>query len=154
MVGLALLCAASSGRAQGAAGQAPAVPPKQAATESDPFTFASEAAVMLWIVKADQTEAFESVWGVIRTRLAASTKPELKALGDNLTLLKADAPASALEATYFLVANPASKTTSYGVSPFLLYESGLFERPEAEELYKLFQATIVRINLFPVNAVK
>jgi hypothetical protein len=136
-----------------AAAQGAAKPPA-AQVPADPFRFKSDAAIMIWTIKGDQTEAFESVWSVILSRLTASTKPELKALGDGLKIFKADAPGSPAEATYFMVASPASKTTSYELSPFLLFESGLFERPEADELYKLVSGTIVRINPFPVNAMK
>jgi hypothetical protein len=134
------------------AAQAGAKPEAQAA--ADPFRFTSDAAVMIWAIKPDQTEAFESVWNVIRSRLKGSAKPELKSLGESLTIFKADTPGNPGEATYFLVANPASKTTSYELSPFLLFGSGLFERPEADELFKLISGTIIRINPFPVNAVR
>jgi hypothetical protein len=134
---LALLCVASTARAQ----QAP---------EADPFKFSSDAAVMIWTIKTDQTEAFESVWNVIRTRLQASTKPELKALGENLLLFKAALPPTPQGVTYVFLANPASKTTSYAVSPYLLYESGLFERPEADELVKMIQAAIAQVNPVPL----
>lgn len=136
----------------GPVAQAGAKPEAQAA--ADPFRFTSDAAVMIWAVKPDQTEAFESVWNVILSRLKTSTKPELKSLGESLTIFKADTPGNPGEATYFLIANPASKTASYELSPFLLFGSGLFERPEADELFKLISGTIIRINPFPVNAVK
>jgi len=140
---LLLVCASVVGRAE----QAPGV-------QADPFKFSSDAAVIIWTIKPDQTENFESVWGVIRTRLTASPKPELKALGENLKIYKADVPPTAQGVTYFFIASPVSKTTSYGVSPFLLFESGLFERAEADELLKLIQGTIAQINPIPLASVK
>lgn len=148
--GAGLVALAAVGAIHGAA-SAQGAKPEPAA---DPFRFKSDAAVMIWAIKPDQTEAFESVWNVILSRLKASSKPELKALGEGLTIFRADTPGNPGEATYFMIANPASKTTSYELSPFLLFESGLFERPEADELYKLVSGTIVRINPFPVNQVK
>jgi hypothetical protein len=52
------------------------------------------------------------------------------------------------------MADPASTTTSYSASPFLLYESGLFERPEADELFKLLQGSIVSVTAFPLTTAK
>jgi hypothetical protein len=43
---------------------------------------------------------------------------------------------------------------TYQVSPYLLFESGLFERPEADELFKALQGAISRINPLPLNVVK
>ena len=63
-------------------------------------------------------------------------------------------PATPQGVTYFFFANPVSKTTSYGVSPFLLFESGLFERAEADELLKMIQGTIAQINPVPLVSVK
>jgi hypothetical protein len=141
--------------AQGAkAGSASAA--QTPAPAADPFHFSSDAALMVWTIKADQTDAFESVWSVIRERLSGSPKPELKAMADSLTIFKADAaPApGAAGITYFMLANPVSKTTSYSVAPYLLFESGLFERPEADELFKMLQSTIVQINPVPLSVVK
>lgn len=109
--------------------------------------------MMMWTVKGGQTEAFESVWGVIRSRLAASTDPALRDLGAGLRLYRIQIPASP-DATYVFLANPASKTMSYSASPYLLYESGLFERPEADELFKLLQGSLVSVTAFPLNAVR
>ena len=140
---LVMLGAAARPRAE----QAPAA-------AADPFKFSSDAAAIIWTIKPDQTENFESVWSVIRTRLIASPKPELKALGEGLRIFKANVPPSPQGITYFFFADPVSKTTSYEVSPFLLFTSGLFERAEADELLKMIQATIVQINPVPLSAVK
>ena len=142
------------------AGQAPAQPAVAESAQhavppppADRFKFASAAAAIFWIIKADQTEAFESVWSVIRARLAASTNADLRALNAGLTIYKTDTPPGQ-DATYVFVADPASKTTSYGVSPFLLYGSGLFERPEADELFATLQGATAQVTPVALDAVK
>jgi hypothetical protein len=134
--------------AQGAA--PPAAPP------ADPFAFSTDAAFMLFVVKPAETENFELLWSVIRSRLAESAKPELRALGANLKIFKVGAPPTPppTEVTYLFLADPSVKGTSYGVSPFLLYESGLFARAEADELFKLLETTLVRVSPFGLDVVK
>ena len=136
-----------------AAGQAPGA---AAAPAADPFKFMSDSAAIIWIIKPEKTADFEAAWSVIRQRLASAPaeKPELKALGDSLKIYKADVAPGADGVTYIFVADPASKTTSYGVSPFLLYDSGLFMRAEADELFNKLAATINRINPLPLKNIK
>jgi hypothetical protein len=107
-----------------------------------------------WNVKADQADAFESVWSVIRSRLSASANPALKDLGQHLRIFRVPVPSSSKDIVYIFMADPASTTTSYSASPFLLYESGLFERPEADELFKLLQGSIVSVTAFPLTTAK
>jgi hypothetical protein len=123
---------------------------------ADPFAFSTEAAFMLFVVKPAETENFEMLWSVIRSRLAASPKPELRALGSTLKIFKAGAPPTPAptEVTYVFLADPAAKGTSYGVSPFLLFESGLFERAEADELFKLLESTLVRVSPFGLDVIR
>jgi len=131
----------------------PASSPQQAEpAATDPFKFDSAAGLISWVVKPQEAENFELVWSVIRSRLAASRQPELRAVRASLTLFKADTPGES-DLTYFLVIDPASKGTSYSVS-FLLYESGMFERPEAEELFGTLQKATVRVVAVPVEPVK
>lgn len=149
VAGLCAGPAAAMAQTPGGAAAAPASP-----VQADPFRFSSDAAMISWNVKADQTEAFESVWSVIRSRLSASTNPALKDLGQHLRVFRVSVPSASKDVVYVFMADPASTTTSYSASPFLLYESGLFERPEAEELFKLLQGSIVSVTAFPLAAVK
>jgi hypothetical protein len=123
------------------------------APAADPFKFSSAAGLISWVVKAQEVESFELVWTVIRGRLAASRQPELRELYTSLTIFKADTPGEP-DVTYLLLADPASKTASYSVSPFLLYASGLFERPEADELFSTLQKATVRVTPIAVDHVK
>jgi hypothetical protein len=142
----------------GAPGQgqpAPAQQPEQPQPpQPSPFKFDTDAGGIIWAIKAEGAADFESVWTVIKQRLIASEKPDLKALGDSLKIYKAAVPPGPDGVTYVFVADPASKTLSYEVSPFLLFQSGLFERAEADELFKKLQGAIVRINPLPLNIVK
>lgn len=107
-----------------------------AAPAEDLFKFSSDAALIIWYIKPDQTAAFETVWNAIRAKLAASEKPELRELGDSLKVFKSTGEATPQGVNYFFVADPASKTQSYSPSPFLLFEAGLFTDEEARPLFE------------------
>jgi hypothetical protein len=123
------------------------------APAADPFKFSHDAGLIIWAIKEDQVESFELGWSVIRTRLLASPRAELKALGESLRVFRSVNRLGPEGTTYMFIADPASKTTSYGLSPFLLYESGLFARPEADELFKLLQGAIIQISPVGLSAV-
>jgi hypothetical protein len=138
----------------------PATPPAQAPapevpapSPADAFTFPSGAGMIFWIVKPEEAEAFELVWTVIRGRLADSPKPELRAIDAALTIFQEE-PVPGQDASYIFLVDPAAKGTSYSVTPFLLFESGLFERPEADELFATLQKATVRVNAVAVVSVK
>src|SRR5262245_28837055 len=131
----------ATGLAAGAtvfAQQAPANPP-------DPFQFKSEAAFVQWQVKAEKTADFESAWQAIKAKAAAGAKPELKPALEGLKMYKVDgAPqqtAAGNVVVYYFVIDPASQTSSYNPT-FLLYEAGLFEKAEADPVFKKLEDSI------------
>jgi hypothetical protein len=126
------------------------------ATPSDPFRFSTDAAFMLFVVKPAETENFELVWSVIRSRMAESSKPDLRSLGATLKIFKVAAPPTPppTEVTYLFLADPTVKGTSYAVAPFILFESGLFSRVEADELFKMLDSTLVRVSPFGLEVIK
>lgn len=139
---------------------APAAPAQEAAQPAQPaapvedlFKFSSDAGLIIWYIKPDQTAAFETVWNAIRAKLAASEKPELRELGDSLKVFKSNAEATPQGVNYFFVADPASKTLSYSPSPFLLFEAGMFEDAQARELLAQLQATLNGINPIPLSRI-
>jgi hypothetical protein len=132
--------------------QAPAAAPAPP-SPTDGFTFPSGAGMIFWIVKPEEAEAFELVWSVIRGRLADSPKPELRAIDASLTIFQEE-PVPGQDASYIFLVDPAAKGTSYSVTPFLLFESGLFERPEADQLFATLQKATVRVNPVAVVSVK
>jgi len=145
-----------------AAAQDPAAPPPggapraaaaPAAAAGAAFTFPSGAGMIFWLVKPEETDSFELVWSVIRGRLADSSDPALRAIDASLTIFKEEI-VPGQDASYVFLADPAPPTANYGVSPFLLYESGLFERPEADELFATIQKATVRVTPVALRAVK
>ena len=154
-VSAASVAAAQDAPASGqpAAGQPPAGQAQQPAAEQAPdaFKFTTEAAIVIWQIKPEATADFESVWNVIRSRASAATdKPEAKAIVDSMTLYKHVAPATATgPVAYFFQIDPVVKTATYDPT-FLLYSSGLFERPEAEELFNKLSASINPPGINPV----
>jgi hypothetical protein len=159
----AFVSAASVARAQDAPadGQTPATPapaaeqgaqqaPEAPAAE-DAFRFTSGAAVIIWQIKPELTSDFESVWNVIRSRAAAAVdSPEAKAIVDSMTLYKQVTPGQAgVPVAYFFQVDPVVRTATYDPT-FLLYSSGLFERPEAEELFQRLSQSINPPGINPI----
>jgi hypothetical protein len=161
VLALATLGVLTMGSGVSAGAQDPAVPtptppaadtpPAPAAPAGDAFAFSGKSGIISWVVKAGETEAFELVWTVIRGRLAASTDPDLRAMEATLTIFRME-DAEGQDATYLFLAHPAAKA-SYSVSPFLLYSSGLFERPEADELFETLQKATVRVTPVAVESI-
>jgi hypothetical protein len=103
------------------------------AAPADPFKFTSDSGYFQFVVKPDKTAQFEAVWDAIFAKLGASDKPELKEVASSLHMYKLEGAAGATGVTYLFMADPASKTSSYSISPFLLFESGMFPRGKADE---------------------
>lgn len=147
----AVLSVASVAQAQQAA--APAAP---AQAPADPFKFTTDAGGWLWQVKADQTAAFEGAWKEIRTKLAASERADLKELGASLKMYKIAGDPGPQGVSYLFLADPASKTLSYSASPFLLFESKLFDDATGRKLFDTLNAStaggISPLSLIPVPA--
>lgn len=134
-------CAASGLRAQQqttgqTTGQTQQQTPPAGQDKPDPFKLTSDAAIFVNLIKADKAADFEEVWKTIRSKLSASTKPELKAFADGLKIYKVDAPANPQQGntlTYVLYSDP-NPNVSFDPGK-ILYESGLFERADADQLY-------------------
>jgi hypothetical protein len=139
---VAVLLAGFSFTAVSVQAQDASAPAAQAPAAPDPFKFTTDAAVMSFYVKPDQTAAFEGIWSAIRGGLAASAKPELKALGDGLKVYKAAAPPTENGVVYYVVADPVDKALSYSPSPFLLFEAGLFDDATARKYFEQLQAAL------------
>ena len=124
----------------------------QAAAPADEFKFASDSGGMIWVIKTASVADFDAMRASIRTKLAASDKAELKELGASLKIYKAATPPSPDGQTYFFIADPASKQ-SYSVT-FLLFESGLFTRAEADIMFPKLRDAIVGLNVLPLTKVQ
>jgi hypothetical protein len=150
---MALLCGAAGLRAQGqappAGGQAAPAAGQQAA-QADALKFSTEAAVVIWQVKAASAADFESAWTAIKTKLAASDKPDLKELGESLKIFKASVPAGPDQpVVYVMEMNPASKTLSYDPA-HILYTPDMWPREEADALFKKIADSIANISALPL----
>jgi hypothetical protein len=127
-----------------------------ASAQEDQFMFKSDVGFIQWQVKADKAADFESSWIAIRTKLSASEKPELKALGSSLTMFKVEIPPQNVPgvgniAVYYFVIDPTSKTNSYDPSK-LLYETGdLFPRAEADTLFNKLAESLAGIGPQPLR---
>lgn len=131
-----------------------------AAPQEDQFQFKTPMGWILWQVKAANAADFEAAWVAIKTKFAASAKPEHKAVADSLKMYKPDAPPVnaggevGQVAFYYFVIDPASQTQSYNPTA-LLYESGdLFAREEADAIFKKLQASIAGIDARPLKMVQ
>ncbi|HVW05652.1 MAG TPA: hypothetical protein VHB78_11640 [Vicinamibacterales bacterium] len=138
----AVLGAAVTAQAQQAPAPAPAAPAQaEPAPAPDAFKFTSDAALVVWVVKGDKTADFESAWGEVLSKLAASGKPDLKSVADSIKLFKADGPATPEGVTYFFVIDPVVKASTYNPST-LLYSSGIYERAQADEVFNKINGAI------------
>lgn len=133
MVGVVLMYCVLSGSMAVTAADAPTAA-RQADAAADPFKFTSDAALIMWQIKPDAAADFEMVWRVIRQRVQNAGGAEIKALVDSITIYTLGV-ATGDSRTYVFQISPVAKTGSYSPT-FLLYESKLFERPEADELFK------------------
>ena len=143
---VALLCGASGIQARG---QAPA-----AAAAPDQWTITSEQGLVIFQVDPAKTAEWESAWAEIKTKLSALTaKPDYKALGESINMLKvaAAAPDAAQPAIYVLYLNPPAKV-SYDPTKFLFVE-GVMPRPEADAIFAKIAASFKGVNVLPLTKV-
>jgi hypothetical protein len=127
-----------------AAQDAPAAPAAEAT--ADAFKFTSDAALIMWQVQPDKTADFELVWRVIRQRVETAATAEVRALVTGIRIYAPDFTAGESR-TYVFHVDPVVKTGSYSPT-YLLFESKLFERAEADELFAKMSGA-----LMPGNAI-
>lgn len=151
MMTLAIMVAAplaADARQDPAPAQAAAQPAAPAAP--DPMKFDSGHAIILNEVKADKTADFEAVWTEIKAALAASAKPELQQQATSLKMYKlATALPAGSPAIYIFAIDPVSQGMTYDPVK-ILFESGAFERPKADELYARVKDAYARITPWPL----
>jgi hypothetical protein len=114
--------------------------------QDDPLKFTTDAAIVIWQVKPEAAADFEGAWTAIKTKLAASDKPEWKELGDGLKMFKVTAagmPAGSPVVFVFQL-NPPSKALSYDPSKILYAPGGLWtDRAESDALFKKIADALV-----------
>ena len=135
-------------------------PPAQPAAQQQPapkeprVTFKTDAGVLLFTIKGDQTTAFEELVAKVRDLLAKSEDPIRKQQLNGWKVYKAAEAAAGGNALYVLVVDPAVKAAEY--DPIMLVVEGLgkdYATPENQELVKKFAgvfANVNQLNLTPV----
>lgn len=145
LAAVALAAVMGTGTAWAQAAQAPA---------EDPFKFdKTGSGVMIFTIKPEAVPEFDRIWSEIKKRTAASTDENLKALGASLHIYKF-AVGTPDGQTYVVTADPASKTLSYSLSPFLLFESKLFTREEGEAALNSIKDAIGQLNAIAVTKIE
>ena len=130
--------------------QAPAQPAPPAAP--DPMTFTAGTAIILNEVKPGKEADFEAVWAAIKAGLAASEKPEFQQQAASLKMYKlATALPAGSNAIYVFSLDPIAQGKTYDPVK-ILFESGVFERAKADELYARLKDAYARITPWPLAA--
>lgn len=136
-----------------ASAQDPQTPPPAAAApaQPDPLKFTTPSAIVFNLIKADKTADFEAVWTEIKGGLKASAKPEHQAQAASLKMYKLglDLPAGQ-DRIYVFYADPVPDASFDPVK--ILFESGAFERPKADELYAKLKDCYAQIQPWPLVA--
>ena len=171
-LGVVALLGSSTLQAQ----QAPAAPAAQAPAAAAPaqppdamkFTAGSPAA-LLYIVKGAKVADFDLFWSTIRSKVAAgvaasTATPEQKAdfekrkedlktqlAGLKIYKIPGDPGKPDADQTYLFYIESAS---AYSYSPTeLLYNSGLFERAEADQMFAKLKEALTNILAWPLTKV-
>lgn len=151
MMTLAAVFAVSTAAAAQEPQTPPATPaPAAAQAAPDPMKFDSGIAMVLNEVKPDKVADFEAVWMAIKAGLAASPKPEHQAQAASLKMLKLATPLPAgSNALYIFAIDPVAPGMTYDPVK-ILFESGVFERAKADELYARVKDAYARITPWPL----
>jgi len=128
---------------------------RQDAPEADdPFVFTSDAAIVFYSIKPEATEDFEVFWRVIQQRVASSTDVDAQALFETVRMYQPETPGET-SIRYVFYIDPVLEGRTYSPTA-ILFESGLFERAEADELFARFTESLISqapISTMPINAV-
>jgi hypothetical protein len=136
----------------------PAQPPAQTAKpeEADPLKLKGDLPVLIVNqIDAAKTAEFEAAWAAIKEKLAKSQKPELKSFADSLNKMYRvslpDAQASPVAIYVFLVDTPSAAQSYHPVK--VLYESGEFERADADMIFAKLKDAYKNINAWPLTKI-
>ena len=113
----------------------------QEGAEADPFAFTDEAALIFWQVRPEKVDDFTLVWRILGERAAAQGDERVRSILASVRLFRANAPSAPGTVTFVSRIEPVVAGASYRPT-FLLFESGLFERPEADELFGLLSGAL------------
>lgn len=116
----------------------PAQPPAQAAAPAapDPLKFENaELVILLWQIKPEKADDFASLIKELKAKMATNEKPEVKAQGESIKLMRVQTdPTVAGPAIFLLMLDPPVSMTYDSVK--MIYDHAGFTREEADALYK------------------
>ncbi|HEY2434119.1 MAG TPA: hypothetical protein VGI12_15700 [Vicinamibacterales bacterium] len=111
--------------------------------------------MLLVQVKPDQAAAFEEMIGKIKTGVAASTDPSVKAQAGSWKVYKAAEPAAGGNIMYVVLIDPATANTEYQF--FEVIQKTLTDEqkrdPATAEMYKKYAAAIAGMNKLNVTPI-
>jgi hypothetical protein len=136
--------------------QTPPAQPPAKPEEADPLKLKGDLPVLIVNqIDAAKTAEFEAAWAAIREKLAKSQKPELKSFADSLNKMYRvslpDAQASPVAIYVFLVETPSTAQSYHPVK--VLYESGEFERADADMIFAKLKDAYKNINAWPLTKI-
>lgn len=129
----------------------PAQPPAQAAAPAapDPLKFENaELVILLWQIKPEKADDFAALIKELKAKMVANEKPEVKAHGESIKLMRVQTdPAVAGPALFLLSLDPPSALSYDSVK--MIYDQAGFTREEADALYK--RLADAHVQLVPWN---
>ncbi len=148
-----MLLMASAVQAQDPPPAQPPAQPAAAPAPPDPLKFENaELVILLWQIKPEKADDFAALIKELKAKMAMSAKPDVKAQGDGIKLLRVQTDPSLVGPAIFLLSlEPPSSTLSYDAVK-MIYEYAGFTREEADALYK--RLSEAHVQLVPWNIKK
>jgi hypothetical protein len=148
LVGLAaVICAASSVRAQQTLPQTQPQQPAAPAQESDPFKFQNDTPVLLILSMTPEAGVeFEATMAKVKEVLAKSTKPERKQQAAHWKVTKAEVPQGG-NVMYMFALDAVVKDVTY--SPFVILTEGGVPAADVTAMYNKVVPGLKGLNFLP-----
>jgi len=136
------------------AGGAPPAAAAPAAPKEPRMALTGASGAFMFVIKADQTTAFEELVGKVKSAMMASDNPVRKQQAAGWRVFKAAEPSGA-NALYLCLADPAIPAAEYDPLVILSESFGTDAgKPENQEMLKKYAAVfanVSRLNLTPVT---
>jgi len=127
---------------------APPAPAKQATLAKGAYTFASDAAITVNVIKADKTADFEMIVGKLQEALQKSAKPERAQQAVSWKVFKAAETGPSGSTMYVFLIDPVVKDTDYTPSTILAEGFPQDVRPLYKMLSEAYLSqTIINLSL-------
>ncbi|HEV3139552.1 MAG TPA: hypothetical protein VGY57_03500 [Vicinamibacterales bacterium] len=155
-------CVSVAGASAASAQQTSAAPLPEPAREAtpavDPWTFSSDAGLMLIFIKPDKTADFETILARVKDALAKSDKAERRQQAAGWKIFKARETGPGAVAIYVSVMDPVAKDTDYSIGSLLTEAAGAVNAPGADLRTSIYSKYLEAfgnpaINLFHLTAI-